>query len=547
MASFLSLAQEERALRALVVAARDPYSEIKRARGKAPNRGYADEVAAVGYISTMFYREEKLWEATAASSRGPKGRTAIMAAAACHESTGRLQWLLKRLGSKKAAGIDAVDTDQGWSALHHSCHAGRADAALLLADEGACLELGDKRRKTPLYIACSEGHHRIVKALVEDYGVNVDAAASDGTRPIHACVKGGSTKTLKALLPADIPVDVQATDRKGSNALHYAAMHGRSKMIGLLCDAGVDREASNNDGDTPLHEACYQPSVEVVTELLKAGADPTAWNDRLLPDKRCWASPFRIACTLKNDEIAMALLDAGLSVDDDQEATLLHIACSNSRTAVVARLVSDGANVNCIDYKDATPIHAAASNTSAEGPALIELLARAGAVVDQCHLMIPTPLQRAAAMGCKANVVALVQCGAGVNKVGLMGRTALHSAVAMSNVATDIAPDFKQVTKNAQVLQYLVARGATTSINKQDARGDTPLHLACRSGVREFAMFLFEQGGSLDIKNVAGRTPLQVAKQYGHKGLATILEASDRLRKDEAIRAGSASAAAKKT
>jgi hypothetical protein len=94
MAAFLSSLEEERLLRVF--------------RFTAQN-GYAYEVAPVGYVSTMFYQDEGLWQYLGTEHRGRKNRTAIMATAACNGRADRLAWLLKGLGNKEL--VAAVDTD----------------------------------------------------------------------------------------------------------------------------------------------------------------------------------------------------------------------------------------------------------------------------------------------------------------------------------------------------------------------------------------------------------------------------------------------------
>jgi len=75
--------------------------------------------------------------------------------------------------------------------------------------------------------------------------------------------------------------DVNATDKAGRTALHYAAQLGLAGMrvLKMLIKAQADPTITDNQGLTPLHLSAlagYAPAVKV---LLKAKADPTIMNN----------------------------------------------------------------------------------------------------------------------------------------------------------------------------------------------------------------------------------------------------------------------------
>jgi ankyrin repeat protein len=61
-------------------------------------------------------------------------------------------------------------------------------------------------------------------------------------------------------------------------------------------------------------------------------------------------------------------------------------------------------------------------------------------------------------------------------------------------------------------------------LNIKDKNGDTPLHLAVRSGSLEAARALIEAGADLSLANNEGDTPLQLALELGKKDAAKALQ-----------------------
>jgi hypothetical protein len=67
--------------------------------------------------------------------------------------------------------------------------------------------------------------------------------------------------------------EVDATDKKGMNALHYAASMGNADAIRTLLAAGADVHARYRHGYTALMDAAVNGKTDVVSLLLTCGAD----------------------------------------------------------------------------------------------------------------------------------------------------------------------------------------------------------------------------------------------------------------------------------
>ncbi|XP_072546294.1 ankyrin repeat domain-containing protein 6 [Salminus brasiliensis] len=117
-----------------------------------------------------------------------------------------------------------------------------------------------------------------------------------------------------------------------------------------------------------------------------------------------------------------------------------------------------------------------------------------------------TALHRAAVVGNREVISALVQGGCALDLQDKEGNTALHE-LAWHGFS--------------QSLKVLVKAGA--NVHVQNKAGSTPLHLACQNGHAQSARVLLLGGSAPDSKNNAGDTCLHVAARYSHALMVKIL------------------------
>jgi ankyrin repeat protein len=106
-----------------------------------------------------------------------------------------------------------------------------------------------------------------------------------GDTALHVAAAAHDAATANALLAAG--ADVAAQNRRGAQAIHYAADgtpeaddEAQAAVIAVLAKAGADVDACNKDGTAPLHRAVRTRAVGGVRALLAAGADPRRDNGR---------------------------------------------------------------------------------------------------------------------------------------------------------------------------------------------------------------------------------------------------------------------------
>lgn len=174
-------------------------------------------------------------------------------------------------------------------------------------------------------------------------------------------------------------------------------------------------------------------------------------------------------------------------------STPLHEAISRGQKDVVKSLLEKGVpNINAQDSRGYTPLHTAIEQDDLESA---KALLEKGASTSRSNVMVQPVLKYAVALGNEDMVRLLLDNGAHVDERDARGYTPLVSAAA---------------TGNETLLKLLIERGA--DLNARGAgRGSTAMHEAAQAGHAEIVRLLLRAGAKPDVRNLSGRTPLQIA------------------------------------
>uniref|UniRef100_A0A8C5TJY8 Palmitoyltransferase n=1 Tax=Malurus cyaneus samueli TaxID=2593467 RepID=A0A8C5TJY8_9PASS len=208
-------------------------------------------------------------------------------------------------------------------------------------------------------------------------------------------------------------------------------------------------------------------------------------------------------------------------------------------------LVEAGYDVRQPDKENVTLLHWAAINNRQE---LVKYYISKGAIVDQLGGDLnSTPLHWAIRQGHLPMVMLLLKCGADPSLIDGEGFSSIHLAVLFQHmpiVAYLISKGQVYTTDfNGQTPLMLTAQKAigpeptrfllkfNPSLNAVDnVQKNTALHWAIASGNSSAVDLLLEAGASLDIKNVKGETPLDLAYQSQNHFLVYMLQEEERMR-----------------
>lgn len=398
---------------------------------------------------------------------------------------------------------------------------------------------------TALAAAAKLGHERVVRALLSDPRVTVEAGALLGV---------GSVYVVRLLL-AHPAVDVNARTPQGCTPILFAARNGHTAIIeALMAHGGVDVNARGPNGTTPLIEAARYDRIEAVLELLKhPQVDVNAWTV-------FGVTALAVAARLGFTAIVRALLsDPRVAMNASPDASLdgstpLHEAVSHRRGEIVSLLASSPrVDVCARNRRSHTPLIVAArigcigairGLTLASGPSRVQVNAatadgslspllcaashaRSSEAMCRLLLAIPgvdanirgsqdiTPLI-AAAKRSLVDTVRLLLAHPGVDAAAATttGFTALHGAA---------------YGGHEHVVQSLLAV-PDVDPNAPTRLGITPLlGAAYRGRVGVVRLLLADARVNLHAVSLEGETALETARRRGKAEVVALLEADSRL------------------
>ena len=145
----------------------------------------------------------------------------------------------------------------------------------------------DERTACARAVACRAGHTNVVRVLMRDASVKVNAVtvadasgANQRLTPLHCAALADHRAVVEAMLSmttavGGVPVDIDPRASDGSTPLHLAVREGSAAVTHALIAKGANVDARQNGGRTPLHVACARgrQAGVFVSMLLEASAD----------------------------------------------------------------------------------------------------------------------------------------------------------------------------------------------------------------------------------------------------------------------------------
>ena len=165
-------------------------------------------------------------------------------------------------------------------------------------------------------------------------------AAGPAESPVADAARVGDIEAVRSLLREG--ADVNAAQGDGMSALHWAAERGDVQMLDVLLYAGAELEAATRIGHyRPLHNAARNGNLEAVDRLIAAGADVGAATDP------SGSTPLHLAALSGSGPVIRSLIAAGAEVDareSEWQQTPLIFAASWNRVDAVVALLEEGAD-----------------------------------------------------------------------------------------------------------------------------------------------------------------------------------------------------------
>ncbi len=323
--------------------------------------------------------------------------------------------------------------------------------------------------------------------------------------------------------------DVEATNKAGQTALHYAVLNGEAEIVHLLLERGANVNARDNDGIVPLHYAIEDVGLSRL--LLLKGADFAAKDARKrMPlhyayDAKAtqtrhllelWAE-VKQGKTQSNDALRVALklpthkveriLDAVAVGADDVTATdkagrtALHWAAQAGEADLVKMLLDKGADAKALDGAGNTPFDLARQNSQVEVESVLAAWKEKGASTSRKK-------QEAEQSQAVEESLNTIEAPKTTDEANSRLKSALLSIGRY---------------KARTVLSAI--RGGATDFSFIDQRGRTALYWAVRENDTEAVKIALSNGAKADAPDEEGETPLDVARANEFAEVVALLSA----------------------
>lgn len=373
---------------------------------------------------------------------------------------------------------------------------GHLEQLKLLLTCGADVTAADYDARTALHLASASGQIKVVQAILQQKGVDVNVLDRWGNSPLLESVRGGHTEVTKLLLTKGAKLLVDRSH--ASSELCERARNGDLERIRMLLRCGIDVNAADYDNRTCLHLAASVGDLATVRELVANGADvqkKDRWENNALAD----------AVREGHGEVAAVLIAAGATLDfpplraSSEMCDLAH----EGKYEQLKMLLDGGCSVNAADYDQRACLHLASTSGNLH---IVNLLCERGADVNALDTWGNSPLSEAVRHG-HANVAKALH-----SRGAVLGYDQARAASVLCDSA--LRGDLEKV-------RLCITVGIDVNAADYDKR--TCLHVAASEGDHKLVTLLLQHGARTDVKDRWGGTPLDDARRENYPKVAALL------------------------
>lgn len=186
----------------------------------------------------------------------------------------------------------------------------------------------------------------------------LDTPDNDGNTPFLLAARKSNYEVMLWLFQyghlKKHPIDVNARNRKGYTALHYASINGDDATQNVLLRLSANLDLKTNKGNTALHISAVNGDLKRVKNLVQAKADINAKNRFLI-------TPLIASVKQEHYSVAKYLISQGANVNSKDAGgdTALHHAARNDDEEFMLVLLENKADLTVINQDRETPAHVA--------------------------------------------------------------------------------------------------------------------------------------------------------------------------------------------
>lgn len=356
-------------------------------------------------------------------------------------------------------------------------------------------------------------------------GADMSAVNSARETLLHVAVKTDAADAARYLISSGAPLSLR--DINGDAPLNVAVLSNAKTCLQVLVLSGVDLNTRNFTGEAPLHQAARTKNADFVSYLVERGAALELLDNRGF-------TPLALAAKEAQTPIVQYLIKAGAFVDarDYAGSTPLLHAVEVAQLDLIRTLTQANADILARNAAGDSPLLASQKKGAA---VLRELLT--GSALDRADSEGKTPLRQLVDSKATVSMISLaLAAGANPNARDRYANTPLHAALTNKDYETaqtllgakadPFARNYQGITPIAMVMSdtealkgFVGAAGLTST----DAMGETFLHYAVRTGNAAAVKTLLGLGLDKNQKNIAGESPLDVAKAKNDAAILALM------------------------
>ena len=341
----------------------------------------------------------------------------------------------------------------------------------------------------------------------------------NGVSSLHICAWYGLDFLIPPLLEGNPEIEIDSLDPFGRTPLMYACKRGDSGTAALLLELHADPTIECDLETSAIVQAALGDHVEIMETLFKIES-----VDINKAFARNYDYTVLMLATLRKKEAVVKHLLQQRNVDINLKGSkgysALSLAAATNCKAIIDMLLEQkNLDINATNDNGATALLIAAETGNAE---IVKTLLGQGADPALKDCEGDTAMLRAMKKGHCSTVTVMLDSHIDFMGADSRGHSLLHSACLLKEPRPD-------------VVRLFIDKGL--DIDAQDTTGQTPLHMASRTGRLEVVQVLVDSNANLNIKDGYGRTPLNVAWQQGSADIVQILanRASEAILDDVAL------------
>ncbi|XP_011024982.1 PREDICTED: E3 ubiquitin-protein ligase KEG-like [Populus euphratica] len=302
------------------------------------------------------------------------------------------------------------------------------------------LEAHNADGQTALHLACRRGCIKLVDAILEYSGVDVDIHDKDGNPPIVFALAAGSPECVRSLIRRSDYATCRMSESINRSVAHVCAYYGQPDCMLELLLAGADANAVDDDGESVLHVAITNKHTECAIVILEnSGCRSMSFlNSKNLTPLHLCIEALNVTVVKRWLEVASEEEIAGAIELPSSVGTALCMAAALRKDhetegrELVRLLLAAGANPAAQDAENhQTALHTASAANDVE---LVKIILDAGVNANLRNVHGTIPLHLALAKGAKPCVELLLAAGADCNLQDEDGDNAFHIAAAAARL-----------------------------------------------------------------------------------------------------------------